>query len=149
MPPARQRPRRPKTEAQKLRAEKAAAAKEKAKLVRHKAARAPAKQAEGFMNFIRTQGVIGLAIGLVLGTQIKAVVDQLIASFINPLLGLVLPGEGDLNQKTFTLTLFDKQAVFSYGAFIFVMLSFLIVALVIYYIVKILRLDKLQKPAPK
>lgn len=149
MPPARQRPRRPKTEAQKLRAKRAAAAREKAKLVRHKAKRAPAKQAEGFMNFIRTQGVIGLAIGLVLGTQIKAVVDQLIASFINPLLGLVLPGEGDLNQKTFTLVLFGKKAVFAYGAFIFVLLSFLIVAIVIYYIVKLLRLDKLQQPAPK
>lgn len=102
-------------------------------------------QLEGFMDFIRTQGVVGLAIGLVLGVQVKAVVDQIVASFINPIVGLVLPGSGSLAEKTYTLTLGSKQAVFAYGAFISVMISFMTVALLVYYGVKLLKLDKLDK----
>ncbi len=99
----------------------------------------------GFMNFVREQGVVGLAVGLVLGTQVKTVVDQMVASFITPLLGLLLPGEGDLVNKTFHLSLNAKGADFGYGAFISVIISFLIVAALVYFLVKGLRLDKLDK----
>ncbi len=112
---------------------------------RTKAKVAPKQQLHGFMNFIREQGVVGLAVGLVLGVQVKAVVDSLIASFINPLLGILLPGTGDLNKKVFTISLGDKQAIFTYGAFLSVLLSFIVVAAVIYYVVKALKLDKLDK----
>lgn len=105
----------------------------------------PERPLGGFMDFIRTQGVIGLAVGLVLGVQIKAVVDSLIASFINPLLGLILPGNGDLSKKTFALTIGEKQGIFTYGAFIVVLLSFIVVAAVVYFAVKALKLDKLDK----
>lgn len=100
---------------------------------------------EGFMGFIREQGVVGLAIGLVLGVQIKAVVDQIVASFINPILGLILPGTGSLGEKTFTLTVGAKQAVFGYGAFISVLISFMVVAALIYFAFKALKLEKLDK----
>lgn len=99
----------------------------------------------GFMTFVREQGVVGLAVGLVLGTQVKTLVDQLVASFINPLIGLVLPGGGTLTEKTFGLTLFSKTAEFGYGAFIAVLISFLTVAGVIYFVVKGLKLDKIDK----
>lgn len=99
----------------------------------------------GFVGFMREQGVIGLAIGLVLGVQVKAVVDQLVASFVNPVLGLVMPGQGSLSVKQFTLTVGDKQAVFAYGAFLDVLISFFIVALVVYIMFKMLHLDKLDK----
>lgn len=99
----------------------------------------------GFMTFVREQGVVGLAVGLVLGTQVKTLVDQLVASFLNPLIGLMLPGEGSLAQKTFSLSLFGKTADFGYGAFIAVLISFLSVAAVIYFIVKGLKLDKIDK----
>jgi large-conductance mechanosensitive channel len=124
-----------------------AKAKEKVKKVKQRASEKPAKEVYGFGEFVRQQGVIALAIGLVLGTQIKALVDQLIASFINPVLGLVLPGQGDLSEKTFALTVpaLEKTAVFSYGAFFYVLLSFIAVALIIYYAVKALKLDKLVK----
>lgn len=102
-------------------------------------------QLDGFMDFIRTQGVVGLAIGIVIGTQVKALTDQLVASFINPIVGLVLPGSGDLAQKTFVLTIGQKQAIFHYGAFIAVLISFITVAAVVYYIIKGLKLDKLDK----
>lgn len=137
-------------ERRKKRLQRAAAkkkAKEKVKVVKQKVAEKPKKEAGGFMEFIRQYSVIGLAVGLVLGTQIKALVDQLIASFINPILGLVLPGKGDLSEKVFAWTVpaLDKEAVFSYGAFIYVLLSFLTVAVIIYYLIKAFRLDKLAK----
>src|ERR1039458_8554709 len=67
-------------------------------------------QVGGFVDFLREQSVVGLAIGLVLGTQAKALVDQLMASFINPLTGLLLPGRGTLKQKMFTMHFSGKSA---------------------------------------
>lgn len=103
------------------------------------------RHVSGFMLFVREQGVVGLAVGLVLGTQVKILVDQLVASFINPIVGLILPGKGTLVEKTFSLSLGEKTADFTYGAFLSVLISFLAVAAVVYFIVKGLRLDKLDK----
>lgn len=103
---------------------------------------------DGFMTFVREQGVVGLAVGLVIGTQVKLVVDQLIASFINPVLGLVLPGQGDLSQKKATLTIAElgnKTATFAWGQFVYVLISFVVVAAIIYYIIHGLKLDKVDK----
>jgi large conductance mechanosensitive channel len=140
----------------KARAAKSAAAKAAAtarartlEKVELASATAPGRQLNGFLEFMRAQGVVGLAIGLVFGVQIKALVDQIIASFINPILGLALPGQGDLAKKTFSLTVGDKVAVFSYGAFIAVLLSFITVAAVVYFIIKGLKLDKLDKKKEK
>jgi large conductance mechanosensitive channel len=99
----------------------------------------------GFIDFLREQSVVGLAIGLVIGTQTKALADQLIASFINPLIGLVLPGQGTLNQKTFTLHLHGKSALFAWGSFMATLLSFITTAIVVYVVFKSLKLDRLTK----
>lgn len=101
---------------------------------------------DGFTDFIRQQGIVGLALGVVFGAQIKVVVDQLISSFVNPILGLILPGQGDLTQKKFTLTIseINKTAVFTWGQFVYVMISFTLVVIIIYYIIKGFRLDKLD-----
>lgn len=103
------------------------------------------RHVSGFMIFVREQGVVGLAVGLVLGTQVKTLVDQIVASFLGPLIGLFLPGGGRLAEKTFSLSLFGKTADFGYGAFISVLISFVTVAGVIYFVVKGLKLDKLDK----
>lgn len=99
----------------------------------------------GFVTFVREQGVVGLAIGLVLGTQVKTLVDQLVLSFINPLLGLLLPGKGNLVDKTFHINIGEKGANFLWGAFASQLISFLTVAAVIYIVFKSLKLDKLDK----
>ena len=99
----------------------------------------------GFVDFLREQSVVGLAIGLVIGSQVKALADQLINSFINPLLGLVLPGAGSLNNKIFTLHLEHKTAIFAWGAFVAVLLSFITTAAVVYVVFKSLKLDTLTK----
>jgi len=134
-----------KTRAAKSAAAKAAAS-ARAAAFKKAANNAPgSKHVSGFMAFVREQGVVGLAVGLVLGTQIKMLVDQIVISFINPFVGLILPGNGTLAEKTFSLSLSDKTADFAYGAFLSVSISFLAVAAVIYFIVKGLRLDKLDK----
>jgi large conductance mechanosensitive channel len=129
------------------RAEKAEARAERAeaKVERLKAEGLVSKQVRGFVDFLREQSVVGLAIGLVLGTQAKQLVDQLIASFFNPLIGLLLPGQGTLAQKTATVAVGGKSAVFGWGAFVISLLTFVIVAAVVYYVFKGLRLDKLDK----
>lgn len=103
------------------------------------------KQIHGFVEFLREQSVVGLAIGLVLGTQAKVLVDQLIASFINPLVGLLLPGQGTLKDKVFILHLNDKSAAFGWGAFVLSVLTFVVVAAVVYFVFRGLKLDKLDK----
>jgi large conductance mechanosensitive channel len=100
---------------------------------------------QGFINFMREQGVVGLAIGLVLGAQIKSLVDQMVASFINPLVGLLLPGKGSLAEKSFHLSLGFKGQDFLWGAFVAQLISFIAVAAIVYYVVKGLKLDKLDK----
>lgn len=101
----------------------------------------------GFMAFVREQGVVGLAIGLVLGTQVKTLVDQLVLSFINPLLGLLLPGGGSLTDKKFHISLFGKGEDFLWGGFASQLISFMAVAAIIYFAFKGLKLDKLDKTA--
>jgi len=104
------------------------------------------KQLTGFAAFFREQGIVALAIGLVLGIQVKAVVDQFMASFITPLLGLILPGnEQSFAKQSFNITVSGKHQTFVWGSFAISFLTLLIVAAIIYYAYKLLRLDKLAK----
>jgi len=100
----------------------------------------------GFVEFLREQAVVGLAIGLVLGTQAKQIVDSLTTNFINPIVGLLTPGNGDLAKKTFVIHHGAKLGTFGWGAFVSTLISFIIVAAVVYFVIKGLRLDKLDKP---
>lgn len=104
---------------------------------------------QGFVDFIREQGVVGLAIGIVLGAQIKTLVDSFVVSFVNPILGLLLPGNGDLATKVLRVQVGSKTAVFTWGAFLMQFISFVIVAAIVYYVVKGLKLDKLDKKKDK
>ena len=105
-----------------------------------------AKQVSGFAGFLREQGVVGLAIGLVLGIQVKAVVDQFMASFVTPLLSLVLPGNQEsFARRSFSITVAGNTQTFVWGSFVISLLTLIIVATIIYYAYKLLRLDKLSK----
>jgi large conductance mechanosensitive channel len=95
----------------------------------------------GFVDFIRTQGVVGLAVGFILGGAVSKLVSALVENIINPLVGLAL-GKVDLADKALTL----GDASLKYGAFISTMIDFIIIAAVVYFGVKSLGLDKLDKP---
>ena len=100
---------------------------------------------QGFFDFIRTQGIVGLAIGFVIGVQAKALVDQFSSSFVNPILGLIVGSTGGLTNKKFVVTVGDSTAVFTWGAFVYSVINFIIIAAIIYFVFKWLRLDKLDK----
>ncbi len=95
-----------------------------------------------FIHFIRTQGVVGLAIGLILGGAVSDLVKSIIDSFINPILGLVLNSASGLVGAKFTIA----GATITYGAFLNTLINFCVIAFVVYYGVKKLGLDKLDKP---
>ncbi len=107
------------------------------------------KEVQGFADFMREQGVVGLAIGLVIGTQVKTLVDQLLKSFVDPLIGLFMGAGQGLSGKVFTLSLNGKQAVFGWGAFAYTLMDFVIIAAIIYFTFKWLGLDKLDKKNEK
>lgn len=100
---------------------------------------------KGFLAFIREQGVVGLAVGFILGGAVSKVVTALITDIINPLLGLVLGKAGGLTK--FTIGVGDSKLLL--GDLISVLIDFLVIALVVYFGVKKLGLDKLDAPKPK
>ena len=46
------------------------------------------KHLKGFMDFVREQGVVGLAIGLAVGTQAAILVKDMIKAIVDPIIGL-------------------------------------------------------------
>ncbi len=96
---------------------------------------------KGFISFIREQGVVGLAVGFILGGAVSKVVSALVADLINPILGIAFGvTEG---FKTASLNIWSAKIL--YGDLISVIIDFLVIALVVYYGVKIIGLDKLDK----
>ncbi|MCB9812970.1 MAG: MscL family protein [Pseudomonadales bacterium] len=96
---------------------------------------------KGFMNFIREQGVVGLATGFILGGAVSKVVASLVGDIINPLLGIVLGAAGGLETAIIKIGSVEIMI----GSFLGVLIDFLVIALVVYYGVTILGLDKLDK----
>ena len=96
---------------------------------------------KGFLEFIRTHGVIGLAVGLVMGGAVSDLVKSLVQDIIQPLLGLVLNNAQGL--KAVKVTVFGADVLI--GSFLVSMLNFAIVAAVIYYVVMGLKLDQIDK----
>jgi large conductance mechanosensitive channel len=106
-----------------------------------------AKQLYGFANFIRTQGVVGLAVGLVLGGAVTVLVKSLIDNLVMPPLGLLLGSSEGLKGLTLSLgkAASGKETILHYGAFLNDLINFLVIALVVYLIVHILGFDKIDK----
>ncbi|MFO0680379.1 MAG: MscL family protein [Polyangiaceae bacterium] len=99
------------------------------------------KQTAEFVAFVREQGIVGLAVGLVLGVAVKGVVDQLVASFIDPLIGMIVGDRGGLEAAKFTLTLGDRTGEFAWGKFASVCIQFAAVALVVFFAVRLLKVN--------
>jgi large conductance mechanosensitive channel len=99
-----------------------------------------------FVDFLQTFGVIGLAIGFVIGVASSAVVNSLVKDLINPIVGLVLP-TGNLSSLNATVTspVSNKPSVFLYGDFISQVIYFIIIALVVFLMYKQLKRMGLAK----
>lgn len=95
---------------------------------------------KGFIDFIREQGVVGLAVGFILGGAVSKTVSSLVDNIINPLVGIAL-GKVNLSDKLISV----GSATIKYGAFLSTVVDFLIVAAVVYWGVNALGLNKLDK----
>jgi large conductance mechanosensitive channel len=97
----------------------------------------------GFIQFIREQGVVGLAIGFILGTSINKVVTSLVTDIIQPAIGMMF-GSG---QELVALKFHNIM----YGRFLAGLIDFTIIAAVVYFGFKGLKLDRLdiKKEEPK
>ena len=95
---------------------------------------------KNFLTFIREQGVVGLAGGFILGGAVSKMVSSLVENIINPLVGLAL-GKVNLVDKVLTI----GTASLKWGAVISTLIDFVIIAAVVYFGVKALGLEKLDK----
>jgi large conductance mechanosensitive channel len=86
-----------------------------------------------FKTFISRGNVMDMAVGVIIGASFKAIVDSLVADIINPLLGLF----GGMNFSEYSIKLFGT-ATLNYGNFITAIINFLIMAFIIFCIVKFL-----------
>lgn len=87
--------------------------------------------AHEFKEFLKEYKVIGLAVGFMMGGATTTLVQSLVNNVIMPLLNPILPA-GGWQSATFTL----GSIVIGYGAFLGALLNFLILALVVFLIVK-------------
>ncbi len=90
-----------------------------------------------FRDFAMQGNVIDMAVGVVIGAAFKAIVDSLVADIINPVIGLV--AAKDLSK--YALTINDDLSI-NYGSFISAVINFIIMAFVIFCIVKALNKAK-------
>ena len=98
---------------------------------------APRGAVIGFLDFIRERAVVGLAIGFVLGGAVSKVTTSFSTDIVNPALVYFFGG----TQRLADIML-GEVAV---GKFIASIMDFLILALTVYLIFRILKLDKLDK----
>ena len=101
----------------------------------------------GFMDFVRTQGVVGLAVGLTIGTAVTVFVKSIVDNIVNPVIGALLPGNSQLANKFVCIDHMHGACTnkLSWGIVLSNFISFLTIALVVYVAVHLIGLDKLDK----
>ena len=83
-----------------------------------------------FKQFLLRGNLVDMAVGIVVGVAFAALVAALVADFITPLIAAI-GGNQDFSSLTFSI----NGSTFRYGAFINALLSFVIVAAVIFFLV--------------
>ena len=101
---------------------------------------------EEFKTFAMRGNVIDMAVGVIIGGAFKAIADSLVNDIINPILGVFTGGNIDLSGLSISLPHGGDLMI---GNFINAILNFLIMAFVVFCIVKAINKmhDKLSKPA--
>lgn len=95
----------------------------------------------GFVDFIRERGVVGFAVGFIVGGAVTQVITSFVTDIVNPLIGLLLSRTKSLESMYFQVA----GAKILWGHFLGVTLNFVILAAVVYFIVKGLGLEKIDK----
>lgn len=103
------------------------------------------KQLKNFMGFVKSHGVVGLAVGLAIGVQVGQVVETIVEQLINPIVGFVVGDTKGLEQLDFTITAGSRAMTIGWGAIVSALITLLAVSAVIYWVVTGLKLDKKDK----
>ncbi|MBC7108767.1 MAG: MscL family protein [Methanomassiliicoccales archaeon] len=93
-----------------------------------------------FIDFLSKYKVIGLAVAFIMGVYLGALVQALVKDLLLPLIGLAIPGLENLSTFTFQV----GSQYFGIGDFLAALITFVIVALVIFLIVKMTAKWKIQ-----
>src|ERR1700761_1806082 len=111
---------------------------------------------EEFKKFAMRGNVIDLAVGVVIGAAFTGIVTSLVNDIIMPPIGYVMGGvdfsnfffvlKGDHNVDTLAAAKAAKDVTVNYGLFINTVINFLIVAIAIFMLVRLI--NKLQAPPP-
>jgi large conductance mechanosensitive channel len=101
---------------------------------------------QGFIDFVREQGVVGIGVGFVIGTAATTLVKSFVTNMITPLIGLTTGGI-DFSKKVVCLnsTADVCKNTLNYGQVISDFITFLAILLVVYVIVRRLKLESLDK----
>jgi len=94
-----------------------------------------------FKDFAMRGNVMDLAIAVIIGGAFGKIIASLVNDVLMPLIGLLLGGV-NFSELSFTV----KDAVVNYGAFIQSIVDFVIVAFVIFLLVR--AMNNMKKPAP-
>lgn len=94
---------------------------------------------KGFRNFLLRGNVVDLAVGIVIGAAFTAVVTGFVAAFLTPMIGVATGAVGDYSKQALTIA----GTTFPYGAFLNALISFVLIAAVIYFVV-VVPIGKLQ-----
>ena len=94
-----------------------------------------------FKAFVMRGNVMDLAVGVIIGAAFGKIVSSLVSDILMPLIGLIIGGI-DFTGLNFKV----NSAVVNYGTFIQNVVDFLIIAFVVFLMVR--ALSRLEKPAP-
>ncbi|VVC04399.1 Large-conductance mechanosensitive channel [Candidatus Bilamarchaeum dharawalense] len=94
-----------------------------------------------FQEFLMEYKVVGLAVAFIMGAAATSLVTSLVNNIIMPIIAVLQPG-GDWQSSTFAV----GPALFKIGAFAASLINFLIIAIVVFVIAKmVLKEDKVTK----
>ena len=99
-----------------------------------------------FKKFAMRGNVIDMAVGIIIGAAFSKIVDSLVKDVLMPPIGLLL-GKVDFSDLKLVLTDGENPVSINYGLFINALISFIIVALAVFILIK--AINKLQEKACK
>lgn len=97
-----------------------------------------------FRDFIARGNVMDMAVGIIIGAAFTAIVNSLVDDLINPIIGLFLGGI-DFSGLALRVGEGENAGVFAYGNFITALINFLIIAWVVFLLVKLV--NKIKEAA--
>lgn len=109
-----------------------------------------------FKDFIAKGNVMDMAVGIIIGAAFTAIVGSLVADLINPIISLFMGGVdfsgmhavlGDGEYGSITEAEEAGAAVFAYGRFIMAIINFLVIAFVVFMLVRAVNSAKKKEEA--